>query len=193
MMQVLEGIQARGFAEGYNIIFPEWELPRYPEAWARDLDNFHEVWASSQFCYDSFSAVVKAPIHRVVNACEPYTFAAGEVAFQYMNSDVSFPARFRLIPVQPGEYPEFQNQVWAEPDVVHATELLISLVDDPTLSRSVGERAATHMRRNYSDQVLGARYIRRLRRVMLWPWRRGLRNGGAPRPRRPPARPSERT
>lgn len=321
MMQVLEGIRGRGFAEGYNIIFPAWELPRYPEAWARDLDYFHEVWASSQFCYDSFRAVVKAPVHHVVNACEPHahsllershfkipehrfvvlfffdalswsarknplavieafrgllaqrpradahlvlkmhntshapgvlanirslsasfaeritvidaTLTGNEIAnltrcsdcfislhrsegfgrgpaeamffgkpviatgwsgnMQYMNSDVSFPVRFRLIPVQPGEYPEFKNQVWAEPDVVHATELLISLVDDPTLRRSVGERAAIHMRRNYSDQVLGAHYVRRLRRVLLWPWGRGLRNEGVLRPRRPSALPSERT
>lgn len=303
MMQVLEGIQGSGFAGGYNIIFPAWELPRYPEAWARDLDKFHEVWASSQFCYDSFRAVVKVPVHRLVNACEPHTYSLlershfkiperrfvvlfafdalswsarknplavieafrgllaqrpradvhlvlkmhntshapsvlenirslsrsfaeritiieatltrneienliqcsdcfislhrsegfgrgpAEAMFfgkpviatgwsgnmQYMNPDVSFPVRFRLIPVQPGEYPEFQNQLWAEPDVVHATELLMLLVDDPRLCRSVGERARTHMRQNFSDRVLGAQYVRHLRRVMLWPWRRGFK------------------
>ena len=305
MMQVLENVQGRGFAEGYNIIFPAWELPRYPQAWARELDKFDEVWAASQFCYDSFRAVVKAPIHHVVNACEPYvpsllershfkipehrfivlfffdalswsarknplavieafqgllaqrpradvhlvvkmhnsshapdvlasirslsgsfaeritiieaTLTSNEIGnlircsdcfmslhrsegfgrgpaeamffgkpviatawsgnMQYMNSDVSFPVRFRLIPVQPGEYPEFQNQVWAEPDVAHATQLLISLVDDPMLRCSVGERARTHMRRYYSDRMLGAQYLRRLQRLMLWPWRRGFRRG----------------
>jgi len=307
MMQVLERIQGKGFAEGYNIIFPAWELPRYPDAWARDLDRFDEVWAASQFCCDSFRAVVKAAVHHVVNACEPHTHSllershfgipehrfvvlfffdalswsarknplaviqafrgllaqrpqadahlvvkmhnpshapdvlasirslsepfaeritiieatltGNEVAnltrcsdcfislhrsegfgrgpaeamflgkpviatgwsgnMQYMNPDVAFPVRFRLVPVQPGEYPEFQDQVWAEPDVAHATQLLVSLVDDSVLRRSLGDRARAHMRRHYSDQVLGARYVRRLRRLMLWPWTRGSR-------RRPP-------
>jgi glycosyltransferase involved in cell wall biosynthesis len=301
MMEVLERIEGKGFAEGHNIIFPAWELPRYPDAWARELDRFDEVWAASRFCYDSFRAAVKAPVHHVVNACEPHmhsrlershfnipghrfvvlfffdalswtarknplavieafhgllaqrpradvhlvvkmhntshapdvlasirtlsepfaeritiieaTLTSNEIAnlircsdcfvslhrsegfgrggaeamffgkpviatgwsgnMQYMNPDVSFPVRFRLVPVQPGEYPEFQDQVWAEPDVGHATQLLMSLVDDPTLRRSIGERARTHMKRNYSDQLLGARYVRRLRRMMLWPWTRG--------------------
>src|SRR5688500_5376215 len=72
IMQVLDYIQGRGFSDGYNIIFPAWELPRYPQAWARCLDTFDEVWAASQFCYDSFRAVVKAPVHHLVNACEPH-------------------------------------------------------------------------------------------------------------------------
>jgi len=84
------------------------------------------------------------------------------------------------VPVRPGEYPEFQSQVWAEPDVAHATELLISLVDDPALRRSVGERARTYMKRNFSDRVLGARYVRRLRRLMIRPSRRRLRTPGWP-------------
>jgi glycosyltransferase involved in cell wall biosynthesis len=301
VLEVLNGIQGKGFAKGYNIIFPAWELPRYPDVWARDLERFDEVWASSRFCYDSFREAVTTPVRHVVNACEPHTDSAlGRLHFripehrfvvlfffdalswsarknplavieafrgllarrpqadahlvlkmhstshapdvlaeirslsepfaermtiiettltgnevgnliqcsdcflslhrsegfgrgpaeamffgkpviatgwsgnmQYMKPDVSFPVRFRLVPVKPGEYPEFENQLWAEPDVAHATELLIALVDDPALRRSVGDRARTHMRRNFSDEVLGARYVRRLRRLMLWPWRRG--------------------
>jgi len=304
MLGVLDGIQGKRFDEGYNIIFPAWELPRYPDLWARNLDKFDEVWAASRFCYESFRGAVKTPVRHVVNACEPHThsllgrphfkipehrfvvlfffdalswsarknplavieafrgllarrpqadahlvlkmhspshapdvlaeiqslsepfaermtiiettltsnevgnliqcsdcflslhrsegFGRGpaEAMFfgkpvigtgwsgnmQYMEPDVSFPVRFRLVPVKPGEYPEFDNQVWAEPDVAHATELLIALADDPALRRSVGQRARTHMRRNFSDEVLGARYVRRLRRLMLWPWRRGIRN-----------------
>ena len=309
VFEVLKGLQGKGFAEGYNIVFPAWELPRYPDVWARDLERFDEVWASSRFCCDSFRQAVTTPVRHVVNACEPHTdsllgrshfkipehrlvvlfffdalswsvrknplavieafrgllarrpqadahlvlkmhstshapevlaemrslsepfaermtiiettltdnevgnliqcsdcflslhrsegFGRGpaEAMFfgkpviatgwsgnmQYMNPDVSFPVRFRLVPVRPGEYPAFENQLWAEPDVAHATELLIALADDPVLRRSVGERARTHMRRNFSDEVLGAGYVRRLRRLMLWPWRRGSRNRDARR------------
>ena len=41
--------QRGGLRSGYNIVFPAWELPRYPEVWARELDRFDEVWAASPF------------------------------------------------------------------------------------------------------------------------------------------------
>ena len=50
---------------------------------------------------------------------------------EYMNSQVSFPVAYRLIPVNDGEYPHGANQVWADPDVGDAAQVLIRLVDNP--------------------------------------------------------------
>ncbi len=44
------------FADGYNIIVPAWELPRYPEVWAKQLRKFDEVWALSHFIADALAA-----------------------------------------------------------------------------------------------------------------------------------------
>ncbi len=44
------------FAEGYNIIIPAWELPRYPQVWAEKLAKFNEIWAISAFVRDSLKA-----------------------------------------------------------------------------------------------------------------------------------------
>jgi hypothetical protein len=55
---VLQAFAARGgkFADGYNVIVPAWELPRYPATWAEGLKKFDEVWALSHFIEDSLAA-----------------------------------------------------------------------------------------------------------------------------------------
>jgi hypothetical protein len=49
--QALDAIAQRSirFEAGYNIIFPVWELPRYPRAWVPAVGRFNQVWAISQF------------------------------------------------------------------------------------------------------------------------------------------------
>ena len=56
--RVLQAFAGRGgnFADGYNIIVPTWELPKYPAKWARQLRKFHEVWALSHFIEESLAA-----------------------------------------------------------------------------------------------------------------------------------------
>src|SRR3546814_7591081 len=38
-----------------NIVYPAWELSRYPREWARQLDRFDEIWAPSAFICDARS------------------------------------------------------------------------------------------------------------------------------------------
>ncbi len=56
--RVLAAIEAGGggFAEGYNIIVPAWELPVYPAALVPLLRRFDEVWALSAFIRSALSA-----------------------------------------------------------------------------------------------------------------------------------------
>ena len=84
---------------------------------------------------------------------------------EYMNADVSFPVGYRLIPVKEDEYPQGAGQVWAEPDIDAAAQTLARLVDDPAYARAVGERARIHMRKSFSDIVLGQRYRTRLEAI----------------------------
>lgn len=54
----------------YNIIYPLWELERYPAEWARQLERFDEVWAPSQFIRNSITKAVSIPVHHMPLACE---------------------------------------------------------------------------------------------------------------------------
>jgi glycosyltransferase involved in cell wall biosynthesis len=281
------------FPASYNIVFPAWELPRYPAEWGHRLDRFDEVWTATRFADDAIRPAVNVPVWHIPNACEPHVatplrrahFAIPERRFavlfyfdfwsyaprknpaavvetfartlaarpgaelqlvlklghsshdvvtaeelradiarfgdrvtlidatlsdneaknlvrccdcflslhrsegfgrgpaeamffgkpviatgwsgnmEYMQPDNSFPVRYTLVPVGLGEYPFGDGQVWAEPDVAHAAELLIGLIDDPPHAQAIGARARAHMLANFSDLVLGARYRARFEAI----------------------------
>lgn len=71
-IEELERRQPGVFRAGYNIAFPAWELPRYPEEWAHQLERFNEVWAASTFVERSLCSAVSVPVIHLTNACEPY-------------------------------------------------------------------------------------------------------------------------
>jgi len=54
----------------YNIIYPAWELSRYPSAWVPHLERFDEVWAPSRFTCDAIEAAVARPVTHMPLACE---------------------------------------------------------------------------------------------------------------------------
>lgn len=53
-----------------NIVYPAWELPRYPREWAAQLDRFDEIWAPSRFIQSALEAAVSRPVHLLPLACE---------------------------------------------------------------------------------------------------------------------------
>lgn len=57
-------------AGAYNIVYPAWELSRYPQEWARQLDRFDEIWAPSRFILDALAPVVTRPLLHMPLACE---------------------------------------------------------------------------------------------------------------------------
>jgi hypothetical protein len=60
--------------KSYNVIYPMWELSKYPEVWAEQLQRFDEIWAPSKFTQESIAAAVSKPvIHMPV---------AGEIRFE---------------------------------------------------------------------------------------------------------------
>lgn len=61
--------QARPWT-GYNIIYPLWELPRYPQEWAEQLDRFDEIWAASRFVMDGLKEVCSKPVVHMPLATE---------------------------------------------------------------------------------------------------------------------------
>ncbi len=66
---------------------------------------------------------------------------------EFMNDRVAFPIRYSLQPLKEGEYLHFEDQFWAYADVAHSADVLIRIVDDPSLRRRRGKRARAHMRR----------------------------------------------
>ncbi|WP_304178917.1 glycosyltransferase family 4 protein [Phenylobacterium aquaticum] len=67
----LARMDAGAFASAYNIIYPAWELARYPEPWARILERFDEVWAPSAFVADAITPAVARPVLHMPLSVEP--------------------------------------------------------------------------------------------------------------------------
>jgi glycosyltransferase involved in cell wall biosynthesis len=53
-----------------NVIYPAWELERYPEEWAHQLMRFDEVWAASAFTCRAISKSVDIPVYHLPLASE---------------------------------------------------------------------------------------------------------------------------
>lgn len=53
-----------------NIIYPAWELERYPAPWAKILERFDEIWAPSAFIRDAIAPAVSKPVIHMPLACE---------------------------------------------------------------------------------------------------------------------------
>jgi glycosyltransferase involved in cell wall biosynthesis len=59
---VLTHLGSRRVPSKYSVVFPTWELPSYPQTWARQLERFDEIWAPSAFIRDAIAPVVSRPI-----------------------------------------------------------------------------------------------------------------------------------
>ena len=55
---------------GYNIIYPAWELSRYPKEWAILLDRFDEIWAQSSFTKEALEDACSKPVILLPEPCE---------------------------------------------------------------------------------------------------------------------------
>lgn len=67
------------------------------------------------------------------------TAYSGNLAF--MDAENSCLVGYSLVPVAEGEYPAWQGQHWAQPNIDEAAAHLRKLADDPDFARALGEKA----------------------------------------------------
>lgn len=80
----------------------------------------------------------------------------------FMEEHASFYVNYRLVPLSEGDYPHWQGQEWADPDLDHAAYFMSLLADQPNLGREVGMRARTHIIKYFGYRPVGLRYKARL-------------------------------
>ncbi len=281
----------------HNVIYPMWELSKYPKDWAKQLNRFDEIWAPSKFVYGSIAPAVTKPVflmpvsgqihfksflgrrhfripensftflfyfdltsyierknpfavleafeklcsvrpnddlclvmklkggemrsehserlhsyvsrlknklilvdqllsdteiknllrcsdcfvslHRsegfglgLINAMflgKPAIATGYSANTDFMNGTNSCLVRYDLCPVPDGAYPFSKDQVWANPDVGHAVEHMLSLVSDRDRARCIGDEASRHIRTNFSYRATGLRYSDRIKEIAAEP------------------------
>jgi glycosyltransferase involved in cell wall biosynthesis len=278
----------------FNIIYPAWELSKYPEEWARQLNLFDEIWAFSTFTQESIKSAVCRPvlhlplsgeinlsryigrryfgipessfvflfffefpsylarknpfavleafdrlcercpnedlylvvkikngevrrgdyerfqeylghygkrfmlidqllsdneIRNLIRCCDCFVslhrsegFGLGLTAamflgkpvvataysgnLDYMNESNSCLVRHRLCDVPDGAYPFSKGQVWADPDISHAVDIMERLIKDVDYAQEIGKRASRHIRTYFSNRITGLRYLKRLNEIL---------------------------
>jgi glycosyltransferase involved in cell wall biosynthesis len=80
----------------------------------------------------------------------------------FCNDETAFLIPFNLIPVREGEYPHWEGQRWADPDVDVAATLMRRLVSDPELGRAKGAKARARLIADFSYLAVGQSYADRL-------------------------------
>ena len=69
---------------------------------------------------------------------------------------------YQLIPVPEATYPYGNNQVWAEPDVKHAANLMRKLVNDKSFNVEISIAGQKYILDNFNEVVIGEKYADRL-------------------------------
>lgn len=88
------------------------------------------------------------------------------------NTDFTLPdnsclVNYKLIPVEEGQYPFYQNQVWADPDVEHAAWYMRKVFEDHAFSEAIARKGQEYVRQNFNQNAIGAIYAERLRELGL--------------------------
>jgi glycosyltransferase involved in cell wall biosynthesis len=86
---------------------------------------------------------------------------------EFMRQDNSCLVNYSLIPVQPGQYPFPEGQVWADPDTDHAAWHMRRLLHNRPYRQLISENGRRTIAENYNLNVTGARYLERLRLLGL--------------------------
>lgn len=72
---------------------------------------------------------------------------------------------YELLPVPEGNYPCWENQVWADPDWKQAAWFMRKLYSDEEYRNYVAIRGQRFIQENYSEAVIGKKYRDRLKKI----------------------------
>ena len=87
---------------------------------------------------------------------------------EFINFANGCPVNYRLVRLERDHGPYSRGQTWADPDVDHAAHWMRQLATDPDLCRRLGQQAAADIRRLFSPEAVGRRYVRRFAAFSLW-------------------------
>ena len=78
--------------DSYKVVYPQWELEKYPKEWAESLELFDEIWAPSKFVQKALQKSVSKEVYylplTIGEKLLPYTY--GRRYFELPESDFLF-------------------------------------------------------------------------------------------------------
>ena len=84
----------------------------------------------------------------------------------FTNPETALLVDYKLVQVQPGDYPFSWGEMWAEPNVQQACEYMRELVENSTFSQSLAKKGEELIRNSFSTKTMGDRYKKRLSNLL---------------------------
>ena len=85
----------------------------------------------------------------------------------FTNPETALLVDYKLVQVQPGDYPFSRGEMWAEPNVQQACEYMRELVEDSTFARPLAQKGVELIRNSFSTTAMGKRYKKRLSTLLM--------------------------
>lgn len=145
-------------AEGLNISFMDEYL---------DKADVHSLMAQCD-CYVSLhrSEGFGLTIAEAMYLGKPVIATAYSSNTDFMNVNNSFPVKYRLVEIEEDIGPYKKGNLWAEPDVAHAAELMRMVFDNRESAVECGKIASSDIKKNLSPSVCGALILDRFKRII---------------------------
>ncbi|MGK7958708.1 MAG: glycosyltransferase family 4 protein [Crocosphaera sp.] len=80
----------------------------------------------------------------------------------FVDASTGFPVNYQLKPLNEGDYPFWQGQKWADPDIDHAAWLMQNILNDQYETKTIAEAGRNKILRDYSLQAIGGKYKKHL-------------------------------
>jgi len=87
---------------------------------------------------------------------------------EFVNAANGCPVNYRLVTLDRDHGPYPRGQTWADADVDHAAYWMRCLIEDRAMRERLGAQAAADIRRRFSPEAIGRKYLRRLDSFALW-------------------------
>jgi len=84
----------------------------------------------------------------------------------FLNPSNGLAINYELVPLQDGDYPHWEGQSWAEPDVGHAFEVLNPIIHNPSLGRAIARKGQVDVLHTHGNRAVGLRIVDRLERII---------------------------
>jgi GT2 family glycosyltransferase/glycosyltransferase involved in cell wall biosynthesis len=84
---------------------------------------------------------------------------------EFANERTACLVDFKLVPVPKDKYPFAYEQVWAEPDIEHAAELMQLIAMNSKYRNEIAAAGQKYILENFNETIIGARYAERLDQI----------------------------
>jgi hypothetical protein len=83
----------------------------------------------------------------------------------FMTADNSLLVRHAMLKLAADDYPHWQGQSWADPDLANACALLRPVLDDPARGAAIARRGQAEILRSHGNRAVGLRILARLEEI----------------------------